>query len=173
MAYFKMIDTPGYWEPSVMRTLIHYVLNPEKTEHGLIGGYNLLLTGADGIVEQMEIVKQVWGKTEGKQIRHFLLSFSYQERVSEQEAWRLAFAIAAYYADDYQILFAVHEDSEYVHIHFVWNPVSIRDGRMYAKGKEDYSQLGSYIYFEMNTGGWREAGKEPKRFLLNDKYLCW
>ena len=173
MAYFKLIDKPEYSDPSVMKTLIYYVLNPEKTEYGLTGGYNLVPVGADGIIEQMEILKKIWHKTEGKQIRHFIVSFAYSERVSEREAWRLAYYIAAYYADCYQILYAVHKDSPYVHIHFVFNPVSIWDGRMYARGKEDYAQLGSHIYFQMNTGGWREAGKEPKRFLLNDQWKCW
>lgn len=173
MAYFKIVDTPEYSDPLVMRKLIHYIMKPEKTENRLIGGYNLLATGADEIIQQMEIVKQVWHKTKGKQIRHFLLSFSHYEKISEWEAWRLSCNIATYYADLYQILFVVHENSEYVHIHFVFNPVCIWDGRMYARGKEDYMQLGRHIFDELNFGVWREKDKKPNWFLLNGKFLCW
>ena len=123
------------------------------------------------IIRQMETVKEVWHKTEGRQARHFVVSFAWGERISEAEAWRLAYWIALYYADRYQIVYAVHEDTENVHIHFVFNPVSFVDGRIYAEGKDDFSRLQAHIWLEMNTGVWRERDKKPRKFMVNGKYF--
>ncbi len=171
MAFAKIVDKPGYSDHDILEKVIRYITDPCKAIQGLIGGFNLLPLSAEFIIEQMEIVKIVWHKTEGKQIRHFIVSFAYWENVSEIEAYRLAYYLAAYYADRYQIVYAVHEDKPNVHIHFIVNTVSYKDGLMYAEGKDDYTRLQEYIFCELNTGFWREQDKEPKKFPLNNRYI--
>ena len=60
-------------------------------------------------------------------------------------AYMLAGEIARYYSDKYQIFYAVHEDTDNVHIHFGMNTVSYVDGSMYAEGYGDYYRLVAYI----------------------------
>lgn len=168
MAFVKMIDKPEYSDPSILRNLIFYILRSDKAVQGLIGGFNLLTLGAEPIIEQMETVKKIWHKTKGNQVRHFVVSFDYSEFISEIEAWRLGHYIAAYYADRYQIVYAVHEDAIYIHIHFVFNTVSFKDGLMYAEGKEDYTLLKEHILYELNIGTWRDRDKTPRKFSLNN-----
>lgn len=170
MALVKMIGE-DYPEKKDLQNLVHYMIQPDKAVHGLVGGFSLLPIGEEAIIRQMETVKEVWHKTEGRQARHFVVSFAWGERISEAEAWRLAYWIALYYADRYQIVYAVHEDTENVHIHFVFNPVSFVDGRIYAEGKDDFSRLQAHIWLEMNTGVWRERDKEPRKFMVNGKYF--
>lgn len=57
----------------------------------------------------------------------------------------LAGEIARYYSDKYQIFYAVHEDTDNVHIHFGMNTVSYVDGSMYAEGYGDYYRLVAHI----------------------------
>lgn len=66
MAFVKMINEE-YPEKGDLRSLVYYIFRPEKTEHGLVGGFNLLLGSCEWIIQQMEIVKEVWHKTEGRQ----------------------------------------------------------------------------------------------------------
>lgn len=168
MAFVKIVDKPEYSDPSTLEYIIPYILRSDKAIQGLIGGFNLLPLGVESVIEQMRTVKKTWHKTEGKQIRHFVVSFAYSEYISEIEAWRLAYHIAAYYADRYQIVYAVHEDALYIHIHFVFNTVSFKDGLMYAEGKEDYTQLEEHILYELNIGTWQDAEKQSKKYSVNN-----
>lgn len=169
MALVKMIGE-DYPDRKDLQNLVQYIIQPDKAVHGLVGGFGLLPAGEEEIIRQMETVKEVWHKTGGRQARHFVVSFAWGEHISEAEAWRLAYWIALYYADRYQIVYAVHEDTENLHIHFVFNPVSFVDGRIYAEGKDDLSRLEAHIWLEMNTGIWRERDREPRNFLVNGKF---
>ena len=50
-------------------------------------------------------------------------------------------AISNQIGPEYQIAFAVHEDTEYPHLHFVFNAVSHIDGHRYRGGKREYHEL--------------------------------
>ncbi len=56
-------------------------------------------------------------------------------------AYILGWQIAAYYAHRYQIVFGVHENTENLHIHFVFNTVSFVDGLKY----NNMDKLNAYV----------------------------
>ena len=49
------------------------------------------------------------------------------------------------YNKGYQIVFAVHDDTDYVHVHFVMNIANYNTGIKYAGGFEDFNNLKAYI----------------------------
>ena len=77
--------------------------------------------------------------------------FSKKEPIGIQQAKSIAYQIAAYYAEQYQILYAVHIDAEHLNIHFVMNTVSYRTGMKYEGKKQDYYQ---FIDHMKQTLGW-------------------
>jgi len=110
---------------------------------------------------EMQLIAEVYGKTEGLRLRHMVLSFSAEEMKFGRtrkyiEVERIAQYAASYYKNDYQIIYAVHEDAKNLHIHFVMNTVSYRTGRKYRGDKADYyafqSYLGSFLkeYYKMS-----------------------
>ena len=156
MALLKVIHTQSTSAPSGQRKyhddhafhdVVSYVLNPAKTPQGFIGGYGVNVAHA---AFEMELLSQSFGKDKGLRLRHMELSFSPSEakcfhtRVYHA-LYKIASYVCQYYADEYQIVFAVHEDTDHPHIHFVMNCVNYRTGLKYRGDKADYYRFQSYV----------------------------
>lgn len=124
-----------YHDTDAIQDVIAYVLNPAKTHPSYIGGFSV---NPQMAAAQFEIVARVNGKAFGIRLRHMVLSFEPGEPVSKDLAKQIAYQVAAYYGDEYQIIYAVHLDKPHLHIHFVMNTVSYRTGTKYDGSKRDY-----------------------------------
>lgn len=142
MANLKIVDKK-YELIDDIRRVISYVINPMKTDY--VGANGVIPTTAQSIASQFLLVKNTYNKLEGRQLRHFIVSFTDNEAISPEKAFYLAYEIAEYYGNDYQIAFAVHDDTDYVHVHFVMNSVNYNTGIKYAGGFEDFNNLKAYI----------------------------
>ena len=107
----------------------------------LLGGYAVNPANAP---EEMRLVKALWSKEGGRQVRHFILSFAQRERIDPDAAMRLGFEVCKYYGQ-YQSVYGIHTDTDHLHIHWAVNTVSFLDGRMYTGGFEDWYRLRDYI----------------------------
>lgn len=141
MCVVKMVSDP-YNNFSSIFNLIDYALTDKRTGKpvGYCGGFNVDISRAD---EQMVLVKEYYHKTSKRMMRHFVVSF--EDKVSAYDAYILGYQIAAYYAGRYQIVFGVHEDTDNLHIHFVFNTVSFVDGLKYSGDTCDLSRLKAYV----------------------------
>lgn len=143
---------PGsYSNKDVLHLLIEEYIYPKAL---LIGG---LAVDPAHAVEQMQVTKAVWNKTDGKQLRHFIVSFSSYESEKIQHAKELnslAYSICNYYAYEYQIVFGIHDNGHY-HIHFCQNTVNYMTGKKYAQSNNDdyiLSDMISKIYLPNTLG---------------------
>lgn len=141
MCIVKMV-ADSYLNYSSVFNLVNYALTDKRTHRRVrfYGGYNVEIDRADS---QMVLVKKYYQKDGGREVRHFVVSFD--EDISPYDAWILGWRIAAYYADRYQIVFGVHEDTDNIHIHFVFNTVSFADGRKFSSDYYEISRLKSYV----------------------------
>lgn len=133
---------PGeYLNENVVECLTVKYIYPKAVA---IGG---LAVDPQNVVEQMQMVKEAWHQTEGKQVYHFILNFTplESERITSLGAVvQLAYKICEYFADEYQIVFGVH-DSGHLHIHFAMNTVNYRTGKKYTHGNVDDYVLADLI----------------------------
>ena len=120
-----------------------YAMNQVKTPHDYVGGINI--NDLSHAAEEMTAVARYFGKESGVRLRHMILSFEAEERVSAYQAYFLAYQVAAYYGGEYQILFAVHEDGAAPHIHFVMNMVSLATGLKYRGRRQDYYDFQAHM----------------------------
>ena len=127
-----------YNDDEALRTVVNYV---KRVGYGFYGGYAVNPRYA---FEEMQLVKDLWGKDHGRRVRHFILSFSKSEQISYEEAMRLGFFICCYYRN-YQSVYGLHEDARHPHLHFAVNTVAYTDGKMYAEGVSDWHGLRGYI----------------------------
>ena len=127
-----------YNDDKALRTVVDYVA---RGGYGYCGGYAVNPRYA---FEEMQLVKNLWGKDHGRRIRHFILSFGKGEHVGYEAAMRLGFSICSYYRN-YQSLYGLHVDTEHLHLHFAVNTVAYTDGKMYAEGLSDWHMLRGYI----------------------------
>ena len=64
-----------YKNRDALSNVIHYITNPEKTEH-YIGAIGVNPYDPQKMVDQMLLVKKVFGKEDGhRNVRHFIISF--------------------------------------------------------------------------------------------------
>lgn len=137
----KYHDNNSYYD------VINYIISEEKTPHQFIGGYGVNLNQA---AYEMDYLAKVYGKESGIRLRHFILSFSPEEvkygGIKKFEAlYKIGQYAALFYSDEYQIVFAVHEDKDHPHIHFVMNTTNYRTGAKYQGDKKDYYAFQNYI----------------------------
>jgi len=143
MAIYKVINHAGkYWDNHSCRDVLDYATSSERIQpYGIFGGAVLPEIAADA----MEGVARAYRKDSGVHLRHSVLSFAPDEGVSVEDAKDIARETIKYYKNDYQIVAAVHADTDYPHIHFVMNTVSYRDGAKYHGEKKDYYAFQQYM----------------------------
>jgi len=136
MPTVKILNEP-YDNEDAMENLINYICRS-----GHIGG-----TGLDPeyALMGMSLVKRLWHKTHGRQVRHFILSFADHEDLTYDELMSVGYAVASYYADRFQIVFGLHFDTGHTHIHFCMNTVGFTDGVMYSGSFADFSAFQAHI----------------------------
>ena len=147
-----------YHDAEALDAVITYCLQEQKTCSSMVGGFGINIGQA---AYEMKRLAAAFGKGKGLHLRHMILSFSETEvkwlgTDAPGEIYKIAAYTAQYYADQYQILFAVHEDSAHYHIHFVMNTVSFITGKKYRGDKADYYAFQRYLgdflkeYYRMN-----------------------
>ena len=113
-------------------------MNPEKTQGGrLVGAINCQ---ADMAFEQMMDTKKQFGKTDKRQGYHIILSFK-EDEVEPDRAFEITQKfVAEYLGDAYEAVFVVHDNTDHVHSHIVFNSVSFGDGKKYRYEKGDWAK---------------------------------
>lgn len=118
---------------------IRYVLNKKKTSEGLLVGGNVG-TETDEVHRVMMDTKTDWGKPDGRQGYHFVLSFKPGE-TDEQTAFDVVQEFCEeYLGDNYEYVFSIHNDHDHLHGHIVFNSVNRVDGYKYRYQKGDWEK---------------------------------
>lgn len=119
--------------------LINYICSPSKTTIEYCG---YAVTDPNNPVASMDDIALEFNKTTGVQARHFILAFMPGEILSPAIAYLIGQEFAAWLGQEYQVVFAVHLNTDHIHIHFVTNAISYIDGHRYRGTKaEHYAQL--------------------------------
>ena len=154
MAYLKVrhkvnqgFSGGKYHDDNSYRDVINYIMQPGKTPSGYIGGMAVNLCNA---VYEMEKLSEYFGQNHGVRLRHMIIAFEDSElcntkSASLRVAYKAAHHIAQFYGKEYQIVYAVHEDTGTVHIHFVMNTTNYITGRKYNGSKRDLYQFIDHI----------------------------
>lgn len=126
-----------------LRNAIDYILDVKhggaKTEGGVLVGGNSGLDNKE-ILENFLETKREYGKTDGRQGYHFVISFAKGE-TDEATAYEVIREFCEQYLGDaYDYVFAVHNDKEHMHGHIIFNSVSRMDGYKYHYKKGDWEK---------------------------------
>ena len=117
---------------------ISYITDKEKTQDGLlVGSHNCNI---DTALQEMLAIKRKYGKLDKRQGYHFIISFKKQEVRPETAMEITQKFVEKYFGDDYQCLYATHDNTQHVHSHILFNSVSWRTGRKYRYEKGDWAK---------------------------------
>ena len=151
MAVYRVINSDGkYKDDYAVHDVLHYVVSKAAPD-SVVGGAVL-----PGIAEiSMKGVAKAYGKDKGTRLRHSVLSFDPNDCITPRQAKDIAQQALDYYQDDYQILAAVHEDKDHLHIHFAMNSVNYRNGSKYRGKKDDYYRFIGHMNKALQSYGIR------------------
>ena len=151
MAVYQVIHTPcQYCDQSAINDVVAYCLQERKTPQNLIFAHGV---DPQYAASEMHDVAAVYGKDSGLRLRHSVLSFAPNENISAAEAAEIAQEAIDFYGDNYQIVSAVHEDTDDIHIHIVMNKISFVDGSRYRGKKSDYYQYQKHLKSILSANG--------------------
>lgn len=117
---------------------ISYITDEEKTQSGvLVGSHNC---NVDTALQEMLATKRKFGKLDKRQGYHFIISFKKQEVRPETAMEITQKFVERYFGDNFQCLYATHDNTEHVHSHILFNSVSWRTGKKYRYEKGDWAR---------------------------------
>lgn len=121
-----------------LRCALNYIMDPQKTGGGeWIGALNCQ---SDNVYRQMRRTKADFGKTDKRQGYHLIISFEEGE-VDAGTAFEVIGRFAKEYLGwAYEALYTVHDNTEHIHGHIIFNSVSFRDGKKYRYEKGDWAK---------------------------------
>lgn len=136
MPIFKVIDRPG----KNIKTVINYAAKDAKNEKDdtLFFGINCADNPAIAAF-QMQKTKELYGKTDGRQYKHYVLSFAEGE-ISKENAKIYANELATKcFGDRFEVAIGIHINSagRKIHAHYIVNSVSFVDGKKLHYSKRD------------------------------------
>lgn len=121
-----------------LKTGLNYITKSEKTMNGLyVGAVNCMVENA---YECMRTTKEIYGKTDKRQAYHLIISFEEGETNSETAFEIIKEFVNRYLADNYEAVYSVHNDTNHIHGHIIWNSVRFTDGYKYRYEKGDWER---------------------------------
>ncbi|MCC8106062.1 MAG: relaxase/mobilization nuclease domain-containing protein [Clostridiales bacterium] len=143
MAVTKLLrikEKAGANKSSHLQKNIFYICQDSKTGGGLwIGGNAGNTPGM--IYRTMMENKKLWGKEDGSQGFHYVLSFAPDSPVDEELAFKIAEDFCReLLGDDFYYAIAVHNDREHMHVHITFDSVSKTDGMKFHSPKGDWEK---------------------------------
>lgn len=121
-----------------LKQALDYITEPHKTGGGeWVAALNCQKENA---YQQMRQTKKTFGKMDQRQGYHLIISFVEGE-VDAQTAFEVISRFAKeYLGQDYEVLYAVHDNTEHIHGHIIFNSVSFRNGIKYRYKKGDWAK---------------------------------
>lgn len=126
---------------SHIKNAIDYILKEEKVAQ--VDGIRLAGTNAcmlSGAYNSMLHTKELYGKTDGRQGYHFVISFK-PGQASVGQVYKLTQAFVSEYLSEYECVYAVHDDQPHKHGHIVFNSVSYQTGLKYHYANGDWEKI--------------------------------
>ena len=128
--------------PSVMRAVINYCLQPEKTrsaeEAWSVSGINC---NPDIAYQEFMANKAIWDKTDGLCFRHYVQSFHPDEEVDPEEVIEMGLEFARRAWPGYSVVVAFHFDSDHMHNHFIIDTVHPDTGKKLHEDRNNIKRL--------------------------------
>ena len=136
MATFTAIKNRGGGR-GALGGVLRYVQQEEKTtweDRRLVSGWNCT---AQSVCSEMQLTKERFHKTDGRQYYHFVQSFAERDDLTLQEAHAIALELVQREFPNFEVLVATHINTDHLHSHLVVNSVSFQDGRKLHQSAAD------------------------------------
>lgn len=133
-----MKDCGGSFHGKHLKVALEYIIARKKTQDfRLVAGINCTPANA---FETMKATKCKHHKIDGRQAYHLIISFVENE-VDADTAFELTEKfVREYLGDDYEAVYAVHDNTDNIHSHIVFNSVNRVTGKKFRYQKGDWAK---------------------------------
>ena len=122
----------------------------KKTSEGL---YTALGCNRENFTNSILVTRKLNGKSYSKHKANTILahkmsiSFHTDDNVSYKDAYKIAedFAEHFIHSKGYEVLFAVHTDTDHVHAHFLISNCNMETGKSYRRSQHDLYEMSEYF----------------------------
>ncbi len=147
------------------KRVIDYILDPKKTTPELTYGKNCMPQNA---FLQFKSNKMYHNKIYGRSHIHFVQSF--KGKINENLALEIAREFLNHEKfDNFQVVCAIHTDTQNTHVHYVLDTVSTLDGSKYRQSKSELNELKDYSDTLMIQRGLPVVKRKTDKTWLNAK----
>lgn len=139
MAVYKSVKGVGK-TPASLKKILEYV-GKEKQEERVFKTSGIYVSDDyEKAFKQMMITKQIYEKTDGRQYRHHVQSFSPKE-ITPEKAHEIAIKFAEKNFKDFDVFISTHIDKSHIHNHFIINTVHRETGMKFRElNKKEFTE---------------------------------
>lgn len=155
-----IVTRNDYPDVQSLKRVLNYVMRSE-----IVGGYGVPPDPRRAFTE-MACVKRVFHQLDRVQLKHFFITLSDDEAgyIDDKELMSLGWEASQLFGE-YQMIWALHLDSDHVHLHVVMNTTSFLDGHQYSDGLAGFNRLCDlikkrYPQFPVHLGHTRHYSQE-------------
>lgn len=141
--YIKMVSEK-YSTNNDIKRLIEYIANDKKCRLYYIGTRKCRKS-PELAAQSMIRTQKAYHKTTGRRINHWIISFD-KSITDPKIVKEIAEQIADLFADEYQVFYGIHENTDNLHIHMAVNTVSFRNGLKWHTSKKEFAEWKKCIY---------------------------
>lgn len=166
MAVFKFISSKGT-APADLQRAVDYITDMEKVPLGCIGSTHFPAQKWGRLVAKH---KSLYGKSNMRQYQHSVISFSVDEPIrTESQVLEIAEKIAELF-DGLPTIYAVHDNTEHIHAHFVTSATYI-GGKQLGMSQGDFAAFMSAVGDLMETYGCQRPLKEEPIYIDEEEII--
>lgn len=133
---FRKITTPKntgpkkYYNKNAVKNAINYIFRKDAKGtfniYGTIGTFNTDSANiANDTIDDFMRQKNIHHKSDGLQLVHYILSFPENFKAPPKKKFqKLIIRTAKIWGKDFQVAYALHEDTDNLHVHFIINSTS-------------------------------------------------
>lgn len=120
--------------------LFKYITQGKKTEEKLVTGINCRPSSA---FDEMMITKKMFNKTDGRQFKHFVHSYSkFEKNLTPEKAHEITLKLLEHEKfKGFQILVTTHVDTDTLHSHIAVNSVNMETGLKWKHSTGDMRKI--------------------------------
>lgn len=144
-----------------LKAVLDYVSRKDKnTEKVLTSGVGLD-ANIDKAFAEIMYNKRSYNKVNGKMYKHYIQSYSPEDKISPEKAHEIAvkFAEENFLSRGFKCYVATHSDKDHIHTHFILDNVSFENGLKYVELSE--SDLKRKQYKERYEKGELKSHERP------------
>lgn len=160
MPILKSVGEVGKSVGSLKAVLDYVSRKDKKTEKVITSGVGLD-PNVDKAFAEIMYNKRSYNKVNGKMYKHYIQSYSPEDKISPEKAHEIAvkFAEENFLSRGFKCYVATHSDKDHIHTHFILDNVSFENGLKYVELSE--SDLKRKQYKERYEKGELKSHERP------------